>query len=308
MLTGEFYPACMIPPDMSTVAMSVRSASRVQAVLGEGPLWDPRVEQLLFLDILGGKLFSYDPQTERTETFSAPGKISAIVLRAKGGYVCASKGGFAYLALHEGEVRLTPVAAPESDRPDNRFNDGKADPFGGFWAGTMDEKEKDPFGGSWWRLPPDGKPVKLDEGFHVANGPAFDQTRQRVYFTDSARQTVFVARATENGFVEKRAFLQFGAKDGYPDGMDIDLEGNIWIAFWDGYAVRRFSPEGLLIEEIPLPTPRPTSVALVGERAFVTSARIGLPEATLKRHPSAGDLFEISLARNLGRGASYFSG
>ena len=291
---------------MARLARSVRCVAPVEAILGEGPLFDARIGKLLFLDIKGGKIFRFDPQTEETEAFEAPGKVSALGLRAGGGYVCARKAGFAFLDLDGGAARLTAIAAPEIDRPDNRFNDGKVDPFGGFWAGTMDEREKDSRAGNWWRLSPDGRATKIDEGFHVANGPAFDIARGRAYFTDSARQTVFVARATAEGFADKQPFLQFSPGEGYPDGMDVDADGGLWIAFWDGAAVRRFSPDGELLEEICLPVPRPTSVALVDDRAYVTSARIGLSAESLSVSPLSGGLFEILSLNAVSAGPLYF--
>lgn len=293
---------------MTPLAKAVRCVAPVEAILGEGPLFDPRIERLLFLDIKGGKIFRYDPQTEKTETFAAPGKVSALGLRRNGGYVCARKDGFAFLDFGVDAVRMTPVAAPETDRPENRFNDGKVDPFGGFWAGTMDEKEKDACAGNWWRLSPDLKAMKIDEGFHVTNGPAFDAARGRVYFTDSARRTVFIARATTSGFEDKRVFLKFDGDEGYPDGMDVDSEGCVWIAFWDGAAVRRFSSGGDLLEVIDMPIPRPTSVALVGDRAYVTSARVGLDASALSAAPTSGGFFEIQLGRDAATSPVYFAG
>lgn len=290
------------------LAKNIRCAAPVEAVLGEGPLFDPRISKLLFLDIKGGKIFAYDPQTEQTGIYAAPGKVSALGLRRKGGYVCARKDGLAYLELRGGEAHFAAAASPEKDRPDNRFNDGKVDLSGGFWAGSMDEKERDASAGAWWRLSPDGAVAKIDQGYHVTNGPAFDAARGRAYFTDSARRTIFAARATQDGFAKKEVFLRFDEADGYPDGMDVDADGNLWVAFWDGAAVRRYSPEGALLEEIAIPAPRPTSVALVGDRAYVTSARIGLKAEQLAAHPLSGALFEIALSRPMSVGARYFEG
>lgn len=292
----------------ATLATSVRPVAPVEAVLGEGPLFDPRIRRLLFLDIKGVALFAYDPQTEQTERYAAPGMVSALGLRRKGGYVCARRDGFAQLTLGAGAVEMSAIFDPEADIPGNRFNDGKVDLTGGFWAGTMDEKETDQRAGAWWRLSPGGAVSKLAHGFHVTNGPAFDPDRGRVYFTDSARRTIFVAGVEAGGFSGKRVFLQFEAGDGYPDGMEVDADGNLWVAFWDGAAVRRFSPEGGLLEEIALPAPRPTSVALVGDRVYVTSARVGLKADDLAAWPLSGALFEIALTRPVAPPPRYFEG
>lgn len=289
-------------------ASKPRCVAPVEAVLGEGPIWDPRIACLLFLDIKGGKIFVYDPQTEETRTFEAPGKVSAIGLRRKGGYICARKDGFARLTLGARAVEIAPLAEPEKDKPGNRFNDGKVDLAGGFWAGTMDEKEKVANAGSWWRLASDGAVEHLDAGFHITNGPAFDPDRHRVYFTDSARQTIFAAKVEDGGFRDKRTFLTFGAGEGYPDGMDVDRVGNLWVAFWDGAAVRRFSPEGALIETIETPALRPTSIVLVEDRAYITSALIGLSADQIDKFPLSGGLFEVRLNAPMSQPVRYFEG
>lgn len=293
---------------MKGAPASIRCAAPVAARLGEGPLWDPRIGRLLFVDIKGEKLFLFDPATTETKTFAAPGAVSAIGLRRKGGYVCARKDGFGFLAILGDEISIKPLGDPEEDRSGNRFNDGKVDPLGGFWAGTMDEKEEARDAGAFWRLAPDGAILRLDDKFHVTNGPAFDPALARVYFTDSARRVIYVATTAGGAFSSKRVFLSFDETKGYPDGMDVDGEGNLWVAFWDGAAVRKFSPEGALIEEFPIPAPRPTSVALVGDRAYVTSARSGLSAAALAKFPLSGGLFEITLAATVSSAPRYFEG
>ena len=136
---------------MKKLATSVRCVAPVGAILGEGPIFDPRIGKLLFLDIKGERIFVYDPESEAVKSILAPGQISALGLRAAGGYVCASRNGFGFLDLEDGIARLQLTTDPESDLPGNRFNDGKVDSFGGFWAGTMDDMEKDANAGSWWR-------------------------------------------------------------------------------------------------------------------------------------------------------------
>ena len=106
---------------------AVRCVAPVAARLGEGPLWDPRIERLLFLDIKGEKIFFFDPATGETKTVEAPGMVSALGLRRSGGYICACRSGFAELNIDDEAARLIPIIDPEADRPGNRFNDGKCD-------------------------------------------------------------------------------------------------------------------------------------------------------------------------------------
>jgi sugar lactone lactonase YvrE len=293
---------------MSSSVRRVTCVAAVEAILGEGPLWDPRSKRLLFVDIKAKRIHVYDPDSRAVESFDAPTMVSAIGLRRAGDYVCAHAGGFAELRLEERRARLTAIADPESDRPGNRFNDGKVDPMGGFWAGTMDDAEKSREAGSWWRLGPDRRVARLDGGFHVTNGPAFDTARGRVYFTDSARRIVYAADIADGAFRGKRVFTRFEAAAGYPDGMETDRLGNLWIAFWDGGVVRRFSPDGDLTEEILVPALRPTSIAFAGDRAYVTSARVGLAPPQLAAGPLSGALFEFALSGDLAGPARYYEG
>lgn len=282
-----------------------RCIAPLGAVLGEGPLYDPREGALYSLDIKGEKIFRTNLATEETEAINAPGKVSALALSKSGGLVCAKEDGFARLNIEKRSASFTPIVDPEKELHGNRFNDGKADPLGGFWAGTMDNAEKNA-SGSWWRLAPDGAVTKIDGAFHITNGPAFDPERGRVYLTDSATRTVFVAKTDGASISNKRAFLQFGEGDGYPDGMEVDAEGCLWIAFWDGWSVRRFSPNAELLLEAALPVPRPTSVAFVEDSLFVTSALIGL-DSNLRNHaPLSGGLFHFQLSRGLERPAAFF--
>ena len=254
------------------------------AVLGEGPVWDPDEQALYWVDIKGLKLHRYTPATGARESWTADEPIGCIdTPNVRGDLLAATRSGFAWLSLGaDGAVKRRPIVSPEaSTLPGNRFNDGKRAPDGSFWAGTMDDAEAADTG-AWWRLDPvSGEAVQMDSGYRVTNGPAFDPVNARIYVTDSARQTVFVASFDPirgGGLQDKDVFLQFGDGDGYPDGMQVHSDGSLWIAFWDGACLRRFAPDGALIQQIDLPVTRPTSLAFAPElnSVFVTSAAIGL--------------------------------
>ncbi len=274
-----------------------------RAVLGEGPLWDVRDAALYWLDIKGEALFRFDPGTGETAVFPAEGMISALAVCAAGGFVAASRNGFLRIAIEDGGLHIDPLADPEAGLPGNRFNDGKADPAGGFWAGTMDNAEE-AVSGAWWRLAPDGATTRLAGGFMVTNGPAFDPERGRVFLTDSARRTIYVAPSDGAVLGDMEVFAAFGPDDGYPDGMEVDAQGCLWVAFWDGACLRRFDPDGAPLQEVALPTPRPTSLAFAPGAIYATSASIGLdPSAFL-----AGGLFRIEVDADLSPPQRAFKG
>lgn len=252
------------------------------AILGEGPVWDPRAAALYWVDIKACRLHRFTPSTGAKESWTSAEPVGCIAAPAPDGtMLAATRSGFASLKPgRDGRVARTALCSPEAGRfPANRFNDGKIAPDGSFWAGTMDDAEQADTGG-WWRFDPrTGTADLLETGYRVTNGPAFDAERGRVYLTDSARQTVFAADWIKGGgFENKRVFLQFNDGDGYPDGMQVFADGSLWIAFWDGACLRQVSPDGDILSVVPLPMKRPTSLAFAPElkRIFVTSAAIGL--------------------------------
>jgi sugar lactone lactonase YvrE len=271
-------------------------------ILGESGLYDPRADRMFWLDIKGGKLVSSGTDGTDLTSCSLEGTVSAIGLAERSQFVCSRQDGFALLDIQEGRAQLAPLTDPEAHLPENRFNDGKVDPFGQFWSGTMKNAE-DERTGSWYRLGPDGKAVKMLDGFFVTNGPAFDAEIGRGYVVDSADGKIFRFEINEDGITHYEEHLAFDtAKTGYPDGLTVDGEGGLWAAFWDGAAVRRFGRDGGLLEEIEVPAKRPTTVEIVGGRLFITTASIGLAPDEIQED---GKLLITDLDREIGRSGRF---
>lgn len=280
--------------------------ANVRAVLGEGPVWVEREQALYWVDIPEKRLFRW-AEGEGARTIEQPVHLCSLAPRAGGGFIGAGYEGFLALAPG-GEVM--PLGNPEPNLATNRFNDGKVDRNGRFWAGTMDRFEREA-SGSLYRLDPDLSWSRIDSGYRVTNGPAFSLDGRTMYHTDSALQRVYAFDLAEDGEASgRRVFLQFGEGDGYPDGMTVDAEDCLWIAFWDGWCVRRFAPSGERLEEIKLPVQRPTSCAFGGpdlDRLFVTSASRGLTPEELSVQPNAGGLF-MTIAGVRGVAETSFAG
>jgi len=266
----------------------------VKAVLGEGPVWDAREQAVYWVDIPQKRVFRWS-EADGVRTHDAERHVCSLLPRARGGFIGGGYDGFVEIAPDLG-LSLLGDPEREPELASNRFNDGKVDRSGRFWAGTMDRTER-AASGSLYRLDPDLNWTRMDSGYKVTNGPAFSRDGRIMYHTDSARQTVYAFDLAADGTASnKRVHLRFSEGDGYPDGMTVDAEDCLWVAFWDGWCLRRFAPDGERLERIELPVQRPTSCAFGGPALamlLVTSARIGLDENSLAMQPSAGGLFML---------------
>ena len=256
----------------------------LHARLGEGPVWDHRNGTLAWVDILAGLVHFTDPTTGVTTSIPAGTAVGALALRGESGYLLAVQDGFA--VLQEGAVETTNrVLSVEGQR----MNDGALDPAGRFVAGSITD-DRSPTG-ALYVLDIDGGVRELFGGVTVSNGLAWSGNGDRMYYVDSELQAVDVldydmATGDVSG---RRTLVGIPESEGTPDGMTIDAEGCLWVAFWGGGKVRRYSPAGELIGEVELPASRITSCAFGGpdlDRLFVTSAAAG---ATTEDPPGPHD-------------------
>ncbi|MDB5715377.1 MAG: putative gluconolactonase [Sphingomonadales bacterium] len=273
---------------------AARCVSTTRSVLGEGPVWSVTKQALYWVDIKGLRIHRLDPLTGDAINWPTPFRIGSIAPRRDGGFIGASEHGF--VAIDATFSRFDIIADPEASRPGNRFNDGKVDMGGRFWAGTMDDTEEQATG-ALYRLDADLRWSLQDDGYRVPNGPAFSPDGRFAYHTDSAERVIYRFEIGDDGnLAAKHEWAHFEQADGHPDGMTVDGEGCLWVAFWDGWCVRQLSTLGETIAMIPLPIQRPTSCAFGGaalDRLFITSATVGLDEAALAAQPLAGGLFVI---------------
>jgi sugar lactone lactonase YvrE len=271
----------------------IQCVADVHAILGEGPVWVQREAALYWVDIKGLKVFRLSESGDLSQ-WPTPFRIGSLAPRAGGGFIAGTDQGIAEVDLSTGRMQV--LFNPEADLPHNRFNDGKVDRGGRFWAGTMDDRETGA-AGTLYRIDPDLNCTAIDSGYGITNGPAFSPDGSRMYHSDTARQVTYLFDLDSEGKASnRRVFLQFGEGDGHPDGMTVDSEGCLWIAFWGGWCVRRFSPEGEMLRKVELPVEQPTSCAFGGsslDQLYITSATKGIDEAALAMQPNAGGLFML---------------
>ena len=270
---------------------------QTNAKLGEGPVWDQRQQKLYWVDIEGCALHVYDPATRADRAINVGQYIGSVAVRAQGGLVAALKSGFA--VFDPATETFTPIADAEAHLPGNRFNDGKCDPAGRFWAGSLFLDEDHGLGkGNLYCLYPDHRVQLKAPGVSISNGLAWSADAQTMYYIDTVAECVVAYdfdNATGDIANPRRVIEVNGKEQGYPDGMTIDAEGMLWIAHWDGGKVRRWNPNtGAVIGEIMLPVSRPTSCVFGGkdfDTLYITSASTRLSPEKLATQPLAGSLF-----------------
>ena len=268
-----------------------------RAVLGEGPFWDVRDRRLYWVDIKSRLIHRFDPSTAKDEMWPTPEDVGSLAPREGEGLVVALKSGFHFYDL--AQRRLTPVAFPEGEPANNRFNDGKTDRQGRFWAGSMDDAEKMPTGGLYC-LEPDLRCRKMVEGVVCSNALCWSPDSRVMYYGDTWERTVWAwdFDPATGDIANRRVFVTIPREEGAPDGATVDREGFVWIAQWGGWRVVRYDPAGKIERTIMMPLAQPTCPVFGGsdlDVMYVTSASIRLNAEQLALQPQAGGLFALDV-------------
>ena len=255
--------------------------------LGEGPFWDSKRSRLHWVDIIGKKIISQNLDGSNIHALEVDGNPGCVVLSDDGTMVAGVDNQISSL---DGGGNLLKVLADTNEGSGLRFNDGKCDPSGRFWVGSMDRKEKNKLGSlySWNSI--EGL-VNREQGVTVSNGMGWSPDNSLFYYIDSPTREVSVYDfdLSTGSINNKRRFISFSEEDGFPDGMTIDNEGRLWIAFWGGSKIMCVNPDSKAIEEVvSFPVSKITSCAFGGEKMdqlFITSAKVQVNE---KDEPMAG--------------------
>ncbi|MBC9716904.1 SMP-30/gluconolactonase/LRE family protein [Streptomyces sp. TRM66268-LWL] len=267
-----------------TGAARVEVALRAGAELGEGPTWDPAGRRLLWADILGSRIHTYDPVSGHRTVRTTEQHVGAAKPRAGGGTVVNLRDGVG-LYDPDGSFRWLhrdPVAG-------RRGNDAAVAPDGSLWYGTM-RYDETAGGGTLTRIDADGATTTVLDDVAVSNGTGWSPDGSLMYYIDSPTGRIDVFTMDGTRATDRRTFAVVAKGEGFPDGLCVDAGGYVWVALWDGGAVRRYAPDGTLDRTVEMPVARPTACAFGGEQLtdlYITTAAIGDP------HPLAGSLFVV---------------
>lgn len=268
----------------------------LEAELGEGAVWVERDHALWFVDIKKHNIHRFDPRTGDRRTFVAPEQVGFVFPAEGGGFVAGLQSGLFHFDDTSGAFER--IVEVEPDLPDNRLNDGIVDPAGRLWFGTMDNTETASSGAFYSFHRGMLRPTGID-GIAITNGPAVSPDGRTLYLVDTLAGTIESAEIKDDGSLgDRRPFVTIDAQDGHPDGPTVDREGCLWIALYNGWEVRRYSPIGDLLDTIHFPVANITKIAFGGDdlrTAFATTARQMLSPEVIARQPLIGSLFQFEV-------------
>jgi len=266
---------------------------RLPCELGEGPVWRAADDALWFVDIKRRQIHRWRPADGAHETWDAPSEPGFVLPASGGKWIAGLKDGLHWFdpAAHAFEL-IAPVEDPSLG---NRLNDGFVDAEGRLWFGSMHDDEVEP-SGALYRFD-NHQITRMDAGYCITNGPAVSPDRRTFYHTDTLKKVIYAFDLDERGALgPKRAFATIDEGAGVPDGSAVDADGCVWTALFGGWGVRRYSPQGVLLQTVRLPVANVTKIAFGGvdlKTAYATTARVGLSAEELAAQPLAGSIFSF---------------
>jgi D-xylonolactonase len=275
-----------------TMSSEPKSVWSLAAELGEGPVWVG--DSLWFVDIKKRLLHRFAPASGERQSWDSPEELGFVLPRSGGGFIAGLQSGL--FAFDPASGSFASLLAVEADVPGNRINDGVADPLGRLWFGTMDNGERKPTGAFYCLANGELKATPLT-GIRITNGPAVSPDGRTLYWVDTLGGTIGVCDVHDDGTLgASRPFARIAHSDGHPDGPTVDSEGGVWVALYAGWEVRRYSPDGELLQRVSFPVANITKIAFGGEdlrTAYATTARQLMTPDQIAQQPLIGDLFEF---------------
>ena len=268
-----------------------------KATLGEGAIWNQKEKMLYWIDIEKGILHEFNPVSAEDKLFNLDKRIGTVVPSEKGGLLVALEDGIYHYNIITDSISF--IVNPDENSSEIRFNDGKCDPAGRLWAGTMSLTGKRG-AGALYCLNNNGDIEKKIDSVSISNGIAWSPDNKNMYYIDTptgkVKEYSYDKTTGKISFTRDAVIIPPGM--GYPDGMTIDSKGNLWIALWSGSAVGCWDPNsGELINKIDVPVLNVTSCAFGGENLetlFITTASQGIPQDELEKYPYRGGLFKAN--------------
>ena len=267
---------------------------QTKAFLGEGTLWVKSLNSIFFTDIKKKKIFIFNTKTKRKKIIKINKEIGFLSHIKKNIFILGLKGELRIVNLKNNK-KIKSIFI-EIDKPLNRLNDGKTDPSGRLWFGSMDNLERNIQNGSLYCLNKNLKLKMVDNKYMITNGPAFINEKN-FYHTDTKKRIIYKIKIDNNlNILEKKIFKKFLGVEGFPDGMTTDRFKNLWVCHFGGSSISVFNQKGKKIYKIKLPAKNVTNCAFGGANnndLYITTALKGLKEIDKKKYNLSGSLFKV---------------
>ena len=267
---------------------------QTKAFLGEGTLWVKSLNSIYFTDIKRKKIFTFNTKTKRKKIIKINKEIGFLSHIKKNIFILGLKGELRIVNLKNNK-KIKSIFI-EIDKPLNRLNDGKTDPRGRLWFGSMDNLERNIQNGSLYCLNKNLKLKMVDNKYMITNGPAFINEKN-FYHTDTKKRIIYKIKIDNNlNILEKKIFKKFLGVEGFPDGMTTDRFKNLWVCHFGGSSISVFNQKGKKIYKIKLPAKNVTNCAFGGANnndLYITTALKGLKEIDKKKYNLSGSLFKV---------------
>ena len=266
----------------------------IKCKLGEGTLWVKEHNSIYFVDIKKKKICILNIKNNKKKQIKVNKEVGFLAHVKKNIFILGLQGEIRIQNLKSKKILKSIFTEPNIKL--NRTNDGKTDPAGNLWFGTMDNLERKIEKGSLYKLDKNLILTKVDKNYRITNGPAFlDQ--YNFYHTDSSKKKIYKIKINKNNkIVSKKIFKTFSDKEGVPDGMTLDKNKNLWVAHYHGACISVFNNKAKLIHRIQFPAKNITNCTFGGKNnneLFVTSATKGMNSAELRKYRYSGSLFSV---------------
>ena len=267
---------------------------KAKTLLGEGTLWIKSLNSIFFVDIKKKKIFILNTKNYRKKIIKVNKEIGFLSHVKKSIFILGLKGELRIVDLKT-KKKIKSIII-EKEKPQNRLNDGKTDPRGRLWFGSMDNLERNVESGSLYCLDNNLKLSKVDSNYMITNGPAFIDAKN-FFHTDSRKKVIYKIKIDNNlNIKRKKIFRKFSKSEGSPDGMTIDRLNNLWVCHFGGACISVFNKKGKKIHKIKLPAKNITNCTFGGTKntdLYITTALKGLKKSDIKKYHSSGSLFKI---------------
>ena len=267
---------------------------KLKSLLGEGTVWVKSLNSIFFVDIKKKKIFILNTKNRKKKIIKVNKEIGFLSQVKKSIFILGLKGELRIVDLKT-KKKIKSIIV-EKDKPLNRLNDGKTDPRGRLWFGSMDNLERNVESGSLYCLDNNFKLTKVDSNYMITNGPAFIDTKN-FFHTDSKKKIIYKIKIDNNlNIKRKKIFKKFSRFDGSPDGMTIDKLKNLWVCHFGGACISVFNKKGKKIHKIDLPAKNVTNCTFGGKNntdLFISTARKSMNKTDLQKFKFSGSLFKV---------------